>query len=149
VSDPRTFLGFRFYTVAPGEASADLEVVIACLGALALAFGFFVPMEWIKPFLGACKFKLLTGMPCGTCGATRAVEALFAARFGEFFRINPFFSTALLAGLAYVPVAWVVWLAKLRRPRFGIPSARARWIFVLTLVVLFFGNWAYLIIEGR
>ena len=25
----------------------------------------------------------------------------------------------------------------------------ARWIFALTLVVLFFANWAYLIIEGR
>ncbi len=146
---PRTFLGIRFYSVAPGESSADLEVVIACLGGLAMAFGILVPIEWVKPFLGACRFKLLTGVPCGTCGATRAVEALFEARFLEFFSINPFFSTLLLAGLAYVPVAWVLWLARLRRPRLGIPSKRGRWIFVLSLAVLFFANWSYLIFEGR
>lgn len=149
MSDSPTLFGFRFYTVAPGEPSADLEVVIACLGALALAFGFLVPLEWVKPFLGPCKFKMITGIPCGTCGATRAIEALFSGRVAEFVRINPFFSIATLAGIAYVPVAWIVWLAGMPRPRLGIPSKRGRWIFVFTLVVLFFVNWAYLIFEGR
>ena len=36
-----------------------------------------------------CPFKAIFGVPCPTCGTTRALVALLKGNFGDAFHINP------------------------------------------------------------
>jgi len=87
-----------------------------------------------------CLLRTMTGLPCPTCGGTRATLALAGGQWAAALRYNPL-----------VTVAWpclTAWLVL----RFGfgrrLPVAvraglhrRIWWILVLALVA----NWAYLI----
>ena len=90
-----------------------------------------------------CPFKLLTGLPCPTCGSTRMVMALVTGHFADAWRLNPLvMSLVVLAAL---------WLA-VRRTGLGLmrglsPSMRRAGLVMLALAAAV--NWAYLIAAGR
>ncbi len=99
--------------------------------------------------LTLCVFKGLTGLPCPTCGSTRALGRLVALDFAGALAMNPFTTV-----VAVVLAAWGV--ADLgapvapsrRRPRRVTRSASASPLRVGALV-LFLANWVYLVAAGR
>ena len=86
----------------------------------ALSQGFALP----------CMFLSVTGIPCPTCGSTRALAALGQLDVLAAVRLNPLFVTSM----ACVPVAAVGWK---RITKMGTGF----WVCLAGLVLL---NWGYL-----
>lgn len=131
------------------ERGADLEVVLAIVGTLGIAGLLFLPLPTLALFAGQCTLHNLLGIPCGTCGTTRAVLALSTGDWAAALRLNPLITSLLVLGLIYTPVAWVLWLAKLPRPRISVPERRGRLLLLALAIGLFLLNWAFLIADGR
>jgi hypothetical protein len=122
------------------------------LGAIFLAIGavaaFAVAVLHLDrlPIL-VCLFRATTGLPCLTCGATRALAALASGDLTGALVLNPL---ATMGALALVP--WGVGdLALATRGRalsLEVAPAAARAIRVLAGVALL-ANWAYLVAAGR
>ncbi len=94
-----------------------------------------------------CYSKALTGLPCPSCGSTRAAGRLFALDVPGALAMNP------LATL--VALALCVWalgdLALLpRRRALGVLVApRAGFVLRAAAIVALLVNWAYLLAAGR
>ena len=130
------------------RARADalpLGAIFLALGAVA-AFAVAVLHLDRLPIL-VCVFRAVTGVPCLTCGATRALAGLAAGDVAGAWTMNP------LATLgAFMLVPWGIGdLALMTRGRalsleMAPPAARA----LRVLAVLAVGaNWAYLVAAGR
>ena len=90
-----------------------------------------------------CVFRTLTGLPCPTCGTTRATFAFARGDVLAGVLYNPFVVTALAIGLTLCAVQWgfgkrIEITLSPRIKRFG-------WGLV---AVGFLTNWAYLIARG-
>jgi len=73
------------------------------------------------PDLWQCPFRLMTGLPCPLCGATRSV-ALFAHGDTRFFDYNPWWVLVLLAAVAGgLVVALIGW-----RPAVAAATSRVK-----------------------
>lgn len=89
----------------------------------------------------ACLFRSLTGLPCPTCGATRAVLALSRLDLSGALAFNPLAAVAVIAFLAGGLIAGAAALAgrPVREPvRYGpavrlalLAAAAANWIWLL------------------
>ena len=77
-----------------------------------------------------CVFLNITGVPCPTCGTTRALAALAALDPLSAFRLNPLTTAAVLAAIP-LPFVW---------SRFR-PLPHFFWIALCCLIML---NWLYL-----
>jgi hypothetical protein len=122
-----------------------LGLIFAGIGAAAtLAVG-LLHLDHL-PF-ALCYLKLTTGVPCPTCGSTRALGRLFALDVPGAFAMNPATTLAALA-LALWAVADLALVP--RRRSLGIEvaprAARALRIGAVAAVVL---NWVYLLAAGR
>ena len=94
-----------------------------------------------------CAFKAVTGLPCLTCGTTRAFARLFTLDLTGAVTMNP-----LAAAVALALIPWgLADLALLPRDRalaLEVSPGLAPFVRV-TAVALVFANWAYLIVAGR
>ena len=92
--------------------------------------------------LHACVFRSLTGIPCPSCGTTRAATAFLEGDLMTAFINNPL---AALAGLLFVvgaPIAVIWTTAKMSVPSLSNPlPTRVR----IGAVFLIAANWLYLI----
>jgi len=124
--------------VSPGR---QLGLLWGAVAAALVALSPLAPR--LAAALPACLFKRLTGLPCPTCGATRAALALARFDFAAAFAVSPLaaagWSLLVAGGLA----AGVASLARveLREPNLPRP---VRWF----LLAAFLANWAYLIWSG-
>jgi len=76
------------------------------IGGRRLALGGALAAPFAGATLPACPILALTGLPCPTCGGTRAVHLLLDGD-PDFVRYNPFWAAALvLACLWGALVAW-------------------------------------------
>lgn len=97
--------------------------------------------------LTLCYFKALSGWPCLSCGATRAVARLALLDVRAALAMNPL---AAFGGLALVPwgLSDAVLMVRGRALRASLaPSLHrgARWLVVSALAA----NWVYLLAVGR
>lgn len=92
--------------------------------------------------LPACPFRTLIGLPCMSCGTTRAALALAALEPLAALRLNPLATLgwAGLVGGGLVAGSRAVLGRPIAAPRWNV-SLKTR----LTLVSVGLGNWAYLI----
>jgi hypothetical protein len=99
----------------------------------------------VAPFLPACPFRAITGIPCPTCGSTHAAIALMHGRLGAALGANPL---AALAGIAFFAGGLVapVWAA-LRWPVPDVPAPLPRWARA-AIVAALLASWAYLIVKS-
>ncbi len=94
-----------------------------------------------------CTFKSLTGLPCPTCGSTRALGRLAVLDLAGALRMNPLGAVVL----ALVAVWALVDLSLWPRHRALLLEVHPRWAWRLRIaaLALFLANWVYLLIVRR
>lgn len=103
-----------------------------------------MPAQWLP----RCALKRLTGLPCPTCGAWRAVCALRRGELLEAWLCQPLLVAAAAVLTALAIYALITAVA--RRPRhFPVANRRERRLLWLTLALLAAANWAYLMLDER
>jgi hypothetical protein len=93
-----------------------------------------------------CFFKTVTGIPCMTCGTTRAFGRLASFDLPGALRVNPLATVVVLGVLAYAAVDLAL-LAGGRRLTLSLTATQARWLWIGAGVLLLV-NWMYLIVAG-
>lgn len=111
----------------------------AALGTLALA-----PL-WpaLTSLLRPCAFRAFTGLPCPSCGTTRAALAVLDGDLGAAWAVNPLATIAFLAFVAGGLVAPVWVWAGGPLPQ---PGPRAWRLVAVVLLLTALGNWGYLLL---
>ncbi len=104
-----------------------------------LAFG----LAWPR-----CTFHALTGIPCVTCGATRAALSLFHADPAAAWRFNPLATIAICGVGVFDVYAAAVLAMRARRLRVRLSSAASRRVVAGAVVAVALLNWAYLLAVG-
>ena len=120
----------------------------AILAGLALAGGAAVAGLRLDrlPFT-VCFLKMISGIPCPTCGATRAAGRLAHADLTGAFAMNPLVTLGLLALVPWA-VADLALLVRGRALDLSVSPAVARVLRVAAVVAILV-NWGYLIAVGR
>lgn len=125
----------------PGEADPEMIWFGVSAGSVAAAAGWLaLAMPWPR-----CAFFAVTGLPCVTCGATRAAIAFLHGDFLTALKWNPLAFSAL-CGLAALDLYAVIVLVG-RTPRLRLvdwvaAEKTAARIAVISLLAL---NWIYLL----
>jgi len=88
-----------------------------------------------------CMFRRFTGVPCPTCGGTRAFLSVLDGRLLDAFLLNPLLM--LFEILALVWLAAKLVLGRRLSLRLSPVERRVTWA---ALALVFFLNWAYLIL---
>jgi hypothetical protein len=131
--------------LAPGETDHETlwaSVAAALAVMLVLWVGF---VEW-PPTI--CPLRAVTGLPCPTCGATRALYAFTGGDVGAALRFNPLVAGAMLLALPYLAYASTVALLGLPRLRVRTGAGMAL-VARAVAVSAVLANWAFLIADGR
>ncbi|MCZ7633314.1 MAG: DUF2752 domain-containing protein [Phycisphaerales bacterium] len=91
-----------------------------------------------------CTLRRATGIPCGTCGSTRAVFSLAQGDAASALRYNPFVTIggAALAGVGVMRIGF----GKRLNLGLGTHGRRIAWCLV---GAAFIANWAYIIAYHR
>ena len=138
------------------DLTIALVVAVGLLGA-AVLYPF-----WSEHIVVACPTLTLAGIPCPTCGATRAFVAVVRGVWGEALAWNPLAGLVAMASLAFVPLATARVVAgqglelsgllrdlspaPLKHPVLsffaGLGGAHGRWLGVGLLAA----NWAFLLV---
>lgn len=115
----------------------------------AAALGVLAARPWAAGLAAAagavCPLRHLTGLPCATCGGTRAALALADGRWPDALAANPLvaaLAVAFFAGGLLAPV----WLAAARRVP-AVPRVLA-WPWRLALAGALAGNWLYVALRA-
>jgi hypothetical protein len=127
------------------SSAAPLGAIFGGIGLLAAAVVGLLRLDRIP--LTLCVFKALTGLPCPTCGSTRALGRLFALDFAGALAMNPFTTlvAVLVAGWALLDLAL---LPRGRALDLQVPR-RLGFALRVAALALFLANWIYLIAVGR
>ena len=112
------------------------------LAAAALWLAAVGMFEWLRPAgnsASLCLFRNVTGLPCPTCGSTRAALSLASGRPLEALRHNPLVICAAGAG-----AVWLLLRAAGCAPRFRA-GPRAPALLATATVVLVAANWCWVL----
>lgn len=97
----------------------------------------------IKP--PECNLKRLTGIPCVSCGGTRAFQALSRGQIVAAFRFNPAATAAVFAAAIWM-VMILIRKDKPDQQALSPDQRRKRTrFFIIAGVLIFVANWIYLI----
>ena len=125
----------------------DHEAIWAPLTVLAFLAARFFPFELLN--LGPCPWRMMTGVPCPTCGGTRAMMALARMEIPAALALNPLVAAAGIAAAVYVVHALGVWLLGWRRWRPSVSSPGVLMTLRVGAISVLLLNWAYLVLTGR
>ena len=122
------------------------------LGAIFLACGLVIAavvgvLHLDRLPVAFCAFKAVTGLPCMSCGTTRAFARLYSLDLPGAVTMNPL-SAAVALALVPWGIADLALLSKGRALALEVSPTLAPFVRV-TAVTLVFANWAYLIVAGR
>ena len=135
---------------APGRY-VRLALVLVALG-LTTVFGI---AAWLNPYdeagralrsethlqlgLPPCTFRVLTGIPCPSCGMTTSFALLMHGDLMNSLRANAVGTLLALFGLLVIP--WSLASAVSKRPLFIVSFERALLGIILIFVLLLFTRW--------
>ena len=125
----------------PGELDHELiwllvSVTAAGCAALWLRLG----LPWPQ-----CTFLAVTGLPCFTCGATRASLAFLQADFELAWRLNPLIFAGLCALVVFDLYAAAVLITRAPRLRISFTYRPAARVVAAVAVAIAGVNWLYLL----
>jgi hypothetical protein len=125
----------------------DHELIWSVVGLAAAALVVLAsPLVGLVPL--SCPFKAVTGLPCPTCGATRAVLAFLHGEWPAAFRLNPLLALAFLGWLAWLPYGLATGARAGRRLRVTWTARDCAWLRVLAAGAIA-ANWLFLVMDGR
>ncbi len=130
------------------SAPAGRPPLGAIFGAIGVVAGAAVAVLHLDRLpMVLCTFKALTGLPCPTCGSTRALGRLAAFDLAGAIAMNPLATLVfgLVAVWAVVDLALLPW----RRALSLEVQPRLAWVLRLLALALFLANWVYLLLAGR
>jgi hypothetical protein len=131
--------------VSAVAGAAPLGAIFAGIGVLAAAVVGLLGLDRLP--LTFCVFKGLSGLPCPTCGSTRAAARLFGLDPAGALAMNPF-TTVVAVVLAAWAVADLLLIPRGKALRVGL-SPRLGRVLRVTALLAFLANWIYLIFAGR
>jgi hypothetical protein len=94
----------------------------------------------------SCHLRAWTGLPCPTCGSTRAVLAMAHFEWLEAIRVNPL-ATLGVAGALAAGLAAPLWIRA--GGKLPVLTRRGRRWVLWTLVAAVAANWVYLVGSSR
>jgi uncharacterized membrane protein len=117
----------------------------AMLPLFALPLGvWMVQQEWAN--LGTCALKMVMGIPCLTCGATRATVRLFSGDLMGALSFQPMIVVVYFLLAIWGLVSFGLFVRD-KRARIKLGKVGDR-VFKGSLIVLPILNWVYLIVVG-
>lgn len=127
-----------------------IPVLIFCLGGL-FWIKFNLPTNGQTPHLTVCPIKKVTGLPCPSCGSTRAVVSLVEGDVKKSFFENPL--GAFLASFILLGPPWIVWDYLSGNSTFMYWYLRAEKLMrrrsvAIILIGLMVANWIWNVIKG-
>jgi hypothetical protein len=131
--------------VAAVPRAAPLGAIFGGIGLVAAAVVGLLGLDRVP--LTFCVFKGLSGLPCPTCGSTRAVARLFDLDLAGALAMNPFTTVVALVIAAWAVVDLLL-LPRGRALRVGLSRSVGRALRVAAFVA-FVANWVYLLAAGR
>jgi hypothetical protein len=140
--DPRRGRAVR---VSAPAGSAPLGAIFGGIGLAAAAAIALLGLDRLP--VAFCVFKGLTGLPCPTCGSTRALGRLFDLDPAGALGMNPF-TTVVAVVLAAWAVVDLLLIPRGRALRVGVSPPLGR-ILRIAAFVAFLVNWMYLLMAGR
>lgn len=100
---------------------------------------------------GVCLIKQATGIPCPSCGTTRAIDALLHGHFAESVLLNPF-GLLVFGAMVLFPLWVLVDLVSGKQSFFlfykGFEKILQRRFIAIPLVILVLLNWIWNIFKG-
>ena len=94
-----------------------------------------------------CPMKLLLGVPCPTCGSTRAVVRFVQGDIRGAFAMQPFMMAVLVAAPFLVAVSWgLIGWSRTKKAVLSVAACPLFWIAFEAAAIC---NWVYLIRNGR
>lgn len=126
------------------RAAGRDDAALAFLWAYAAGFGIAARplLPAVARLLPACPFHALTGLPCPTCGVTRAVLALLRGDASGALQANPLGAVVAAAGLlgGLLAPVWILFHGPVPRE---LSSPPVVWRVLAACALL--SNWAYLV----
>jgi len=116
-----------------------LPVAIAVVWAGLVATAYFL-REMTGSDIQLCLFRRMTGVPCPTCGSTRAVVSLAQGHPIDALAFNPMMVAGGLSALIWLVVCAVN--GPSRRPPWSMRARRWAWVLGVAIVL---GNWVWVL----
>lgn len=131
--------------LVPRERATPLGALLGALAALGLLAAGVFHVDRLG--LTVCMLKGVTGIPCPTCGGTRALAHLAHFDIAGAFALNPLVTLGFAAVIPWA-LADLVLLRRGRALDLELSGRGARWVGLLAAAALAL-NWLYLLANGR
>ena len=126
-------------TREPGQI--EFGIIYGSIAALCVLAVKYLPIAHIAP---SCVFRGMSGLPCPTCGTTRALLSMAKGNFIDAMTMNPLVVVLLTAAIASCLYSFVSLLFGTRRMTFSL-SEREKDVMRITAVMIVLLNWGYLL----
>ncbi len=137
----------RFAWVRQKQSETDFELIYAPLALLLFLFVRFMPAKFFAAF--SCPFLEISGLPCLSCGVTRAFILVSHGEIIQGLKMNPLFAALLLGGLVFSVYALTVISLRLPRLRLISLGRYGHWLLGAVIGGSLLLNWGYLLWIGR
>jgi hypothetical protein len=140
VEPPRARTALR---ARPG--ATPVGAILAACALVAIALVVLLHLDRLPVSL--CVFRAVTGVPCMTCGTTRALARLARLDLAGALAMNPLAAAGTLALLPWA-LADLVLLPRGRALSLELSPAAAR-VARIAAVAAVLANWVWLVVAGR
>jgi hypothetical protein len=132
-----------FVCIVVRKGAVPVGAVLAALETLAAIIIRVLNLDRVPVTL--CSFRAITGMPCMSCGSTRALARLAAFDPLAALRIQPLFTVLMLGVIVFGLADLAVFVAKRKVLSIQCTRSSFKWLAVI-VVVLILANWIYLLL---